>query len=136
MTESIETIRIAAVGDLHCARGAAGALKPVFAEIVESADVLVLCGDLTDQGLPEEASTLAREIRAAAMIPTVAVLGNHDVEAGKEQEVRRILREAGVTVLDGDTAEFFGVGFAGPTRPAWAISARRVAASPLYSDLT
>jgi Icc-related predicted phosphoesterase len=78
-----------------------------------SADVLVLCGDFTDYGLPEEARILARELNTAVKIPVIAVLGNHDFEAGRQHEIREILVDAGVTVLDGEATEIEGVGFAG-----------------------
>jgi Icc-related predicted phosphoesterase len=85
----------------------------VFAAAREAADVLLVCGDLTDFGLPEEATLLAGELAAAEGLPIVAVLGNHDFEGGKEGELRRILADAGVIVLDGDSCEIGGVGFAG-----------------------
>lgn len=108
-----EIVRVAAVGDLHCAKTTApGHLHALFTQVAEHADVLVLCGDLTDYGLPEEARLLAREL-AAARVPIVAVLGNHDYESEKADEVRQILAEAGVTVLDGDGVEVRGIGFAG-----------------------
>ncbi len=109
-----DIVRIAAVGDLHYGRTATqGSLQPVFAQITESADVLVLTGDLTDYGLAEEARSLAREITSSLKIPSVAVLGNHDYESGQHEEIRRILLDAGVVTLDGDTTEVHGVGFAG-----------------------
>lgn len=109
-----DIVRIAAVGDLHYGKNAAqGSLQPLFAQITESADVLVLAGDLTDYGLPEEARALAREITSSLKIPAVAVLGNHDWESGQHDEIRRILLDAGVVTLDGDTTEVHGVGFAG-----------------------
>jgi Icc-related predicted phosphoesterase len=79
---------------------------------MESADILALCGDLTDTGLPEEAHLLAKEF-AAAKLPTVAVLGNHDYESGCVPELKQILGDAGIRVLDGDGYEIDGVGFAG-----------------------
>jgi Icc-related predicted phosphoesterase len=106
-------LRIAAVGDIHVSRTGQGTFQPLFAQISATADVLVLCGDFTDYGLPEEARILAREISAALKIPVIAVLGNHDYEAGKEQEIRQILTDVGVTVLDGEATEVQGVGFAG-----------------------
>jgi Icc-related predicted phosphoesterase len=72
----------------------------------------VLTGDLTDYGLPEEARILAKEL-ASARIPIVTVLGNHDVESDKQEEVRHILSDAGVVVLDGDATEIHGIGIAG-----------------------
>lgn len=108
-----ETVRIAAIGDLHCTKTSQGVLQPIFAKASESADVLLLCGDLTDYGLPEEAHVLAKELNNALNIPIIAVLGNHDFESGKPQEVRQILVEAGVQVLDGEVCEEQGIGFAG-----------------------
>jgi Icc-related predicted phosphoesterase len=113
MTSAKELVRLAAVGDLHCDKTSEGALQPLFAQASELADALILCGDLTDYGLPEEAHILAKELTAAAKIPVVAVLGNHDYESGKQDEVRQILTAAGVTLLDGDSCEVKGVGFAG-----------------------
>lgn len=114
MPDSVSrAIRIAALGDLHYSRSSQGALIPLLSHVGDDADVLVLCGDLTDYGLPEEASILARDLQTAVRIPMVGVLGNHDYESGQEVEVARILRESGVTLLDGDTTEIKGVGFAG-----------------------
>jgi Icc-related predicted phosphoesterase len=114
MSPPRKTVRIAALGDLHYSRTApAGSLQPLFAQITEAADVLLLCGDLTDYGLAEEARALGREITAALKIPTVAVLGNHDYESGQQEEIRRILLDAGVVPLDGDTVDILGIGFAG-----------------------
>jgi Icc-related predicted phosphoesterase len=106
-------VRIAAMSDIHVTKTSQGALTSVFAQVSERADVLVMCGDLTDYGLPEEARVLAREIATALRVPCVTVLGNHDFEAGKADDVRQALTDAGVTVLDGDACEIQGVGFAG-----------------------
>src|SRR4029078_13124573 len=107
-------VRVAAVGDLHCTKNSQGAFQPLFAAIREAADVLLIAGDLTDYGLPEEAQILTREL-STLRLPVVAVLGNHDRESGMEDEVRQILSEGGVTVLDGDACEIKGVGIAGVT---------------------
>jgi Icc-related predicted phosphoesterase len=107
-------IRVAALGDVHCTENSTGQLQPLFTQIAEAADIMVLCGDLTDHGLPQQAHVLAKELAGSAhKIPTVAVLGNHDFESGHPDDVRHILQEAGVTVLDGDACEVKGVGFAG-----------------------
>jgi Icc-related predicted phosphoesterase len=111
---SKEIVRIAAVGDLHHGKQAVqGSLQPLFAQITEMADILVLCGDLTDYGHADEGRALAREITSAVKIPCVGVLGNHDFESGQQAEISKILTDAGVSMLDGDSAEFQGVGFAG-----------------------
>jgi Icc-related predicted phosphoesterase len=108
-----QAVRLAAVGDLHIRKASQGVLQPVLASVNERADVLLLCGDLTDYGLPEEAQVLARELTSAVRIPMIAVLGNHDLESNQQVEVCRILADAGVKLLDGDTCEVKGVGFAG-----------------------
>jgi Icc-related predicted phosphoesterase len=105
--------RIAAIGDLHITKKSAGIWQPIFVQANERADVLLLAGDLTDYGLPEEAHILANELARTVKIPMIAVLGNHDFESGKEDVVKAILAEAGVVVLDGDTHEVGDVGFVG-----------------------
>lgn len=106
-------VRIAAVSDIHYSRAAQGSLVPLFTQITEEADILLLPGDLTDYGLAEEARVLAKDLTAAVKIPIVAVLGNHDYEAGEVAEVREIFIGAGVHLLDGDAVEVQGIGFAG-----------------------
>ena len=112
MTSGNDVIRLAAMGDIHCTKSSQGALQPLFAQIAREADVLLLCGDLVDYGLPEEAHVLVNEL-AVAKIPKIGVLGNHDYECGREQEVKQILCDGGVQLLDGDACEVDGIGFAG-----------------------
>jgi Icc-related predicted phosphoesterase len=104
--------RVAAVGDLHCTVDSKGRLHELFTRASQEADVIALCGDLTDYGLPEEAHVLAGEL-AGARVPVVGVLGNHDHESGRQIEVAQILTEAGMKVLDGDAVQLAGIGFAG-----------------------
>src|SRR3954469_18162032 len=112
--EMKEHLRIAAVADIHVKKAAPfGVLKPLFDAASAEADVLLLCGDVTDYGLVEEAKILAREITASLRIPSIGVLGNHDFESGKAEEGVKILTDAGVTMLDGGSHEIEGVGFAG-----------------------
>ena len=106
-------MRVAAVADLHCSRTSAGSFHDLFAQARQSADVLLLCGDLTDYGLPEEAQLLVKDLAAAEGMPILGVLGNHDYESAKVPEVTRILCDAGIHVLDGTSFEVHGVGFAG-----------------------
>jgi Icc-related predicted phosphoesterase len=106
-------VRLAALGDIHCGKTSQGAYHDLFRFINENADVFVLCGDLTDHGLPEEAQVLAREMNSLLKVPTVAVLGNHDWHAGKHQEIEKVMTDAGIHMLDGDACEVHGVGFAG-----------------------
>jgi Icc-related predicted phosphoesterase len=91
----------------------AASLHEAFAEISRAADMLLLCGDLTDYGLPEEADELVADIRAAVRIPMLAVLGNHDFESGQSELLCKVLDDAGVNVLNGEAVEIAGVGFAG-----------------------
>jgi Icc-related predicted phosphoesterase len=105
-------IRVAALGDLHCTQASQGVVQSLFSHIAESADLLLLAGDLTDHGRPEEAHVLAREL-SALRIPVVAVLGNHDFESDQQDQVRDIIAGIGATVLDGDACEVHGIGIAG-----------------------
>ena len=106
------TVRIAAIADLHYQRTSHGVLQSLFSAIAESADVLLICGDLVHLGLPEETEVLANELKVVK-IPIIAVLGNHECESDKQEEVKAILKDTGITLLDGTACEFFGVGFAG-----------------------
>ena len=94
-------IRIAAVGDLHAGADAAAQLEQAFANVGEDADVLLLAGDLTRTGDPDEARVLADALRDAA-IPVIAVLGNHDHHSDRADAVRDELGEVGVRVVEGD----------------------------------
>lgn len=107
-----DLVRVAAVGDLHCTKTSEGSFQQLFASIAASADVLLLAGDLTDYGLPDEARVLARAL-SSVRLPIAAVLGNHDMESGREVDVQQILTEVGVTMLDGDATELKGIGIAG-----------------------
>ena len=74
--------------------------------------MVLLAGDLTDTGQPEEARVLAREL-SMLRAPGVAVLGNHDYESGHQEEVSHILSDSGITILDGEACEVHGIGIAG-----------------------
>jgi Icc-related predicted phosphoesterase len=106
------SLRLAAVGDLHVGENARRPYREMFARISQEADVLALCGDLTNFGKTPEAEILAEDLQACT-IPVVGVLGNHDYECGQPHEVCRILHQAGVKLLEGEAYEIDGVGFAG-----------------------
>ena len=76
------------------------------------ADVLVIGGDLTDLGQPDQAEMLL-EILDACLVPVIATLGNHDHESGKAAEVSRRFVESGVHLLDRSSVVVDGVGFSG-----------------------
>jgi Icc-related predicted phosphoesterase len=114
MAATKDFIRLAAVGDLHYGKGSRGQLQPLFNALARvEADILLLLGDLTDYGIPDEAVELARELTSGIKIPIIGVLGNHDFEGGAVSEITRILTESGVKLLDGETIEVQGIGFAG-----------------------
>ncbi|EYF00955.1 metallophosphoesterase family protein [Chondromyces apiculatus] len=98
--------RLAATSDLHC-RGIDQVvrLKELFRAVNDGAQGLVMCGDLTDHGLIDEAKALADAL-TELKVPCAAVLGNHDLENGAAHEICQILKAAGVHVLDGDHVEF------------------------------
>lgn len=119
-------IRIAAVGDVHLGEDARGRMRPALDQLGEQADVLLLAGDLTRHGTVAEARVVADEFGGLA-VPVVAVLGNHDHHDERPDEVTAVLRDGGITVLEGETATVgvdghtlgvagvkgFGGGFAG-----------------------
>jgi uncharacterized protein len=105
-------VRVAVTGDVHFDGLSRGALVPLFADICRAAEILVMCGDLTTHGEPNQIKGLMHELEGVN-IPIVTVLGNHDYEAGAEDEVIAILRERGVHVLDGTNVVIEGIGFAG-----------------------
>ncbi|MFI7319869.1 metallophosphoesterase [Streptomyces venezuelae] len=94
-------IRIAAVGDIHMGLDSQGVLRPAFETLPDCADVLLLAGDLTRHGTPEEAEVVAREVTGLP-VPVVAVLGNHDHHDEQPEAVTAVLRDAGVRVLEGE----------------------------------
>lgn len=111
---SDRTIRIAALGDLHYRTGTDGKFRTAISEISDTADILLLCGDIIDYGLPDEARALMKDIsETAKRITIIAVLGNHEFESGKVEEVVQIMKGGGITILDGEACEIQGVGFAG-----------------------
>jgi Icc-related predicted phosphoesterase len=108
-----KTIRIAALGDVHCTKSGVGHFSPIFKQMAQDADIIAVCGDLTDYGLVQEAEVVVQEMAPAFRVPVLAVLGNHDFESGKNKELTHIFRNAGINMLDGDSREFYGVGFVG-----------------------
>lgn len=105
-------MKIAAVGDLHIRETDIGKWEEYFKAVSDEADVLLLCGDLTDTGRVAEAEILAHELKACS-IPIVAVLGNHDYERDHQKGIRKALVKENVHLLDGDCIVIDGVGFAG-----------------------
>ncbi len=103
---------VACIGDLHVREDEPNAFRELFVDASKEAGALVLCGDLTDTGTPRQAEVLAEELRACT-IPVIGVLGNHDYETGHADEVRDILKNAGVKLLDGQSCEVNGVAFVG-----------------------
>lgn len=93
-------IRVAAVGDVHFGSDSAGLLSPYLRQLPDKADILLLAGDLTKAGRPDEAAVLAEELAHVA-VPIVAVLGNHDYHEDEQDKISAILADAGVIVLEG-----------------------------------
>ena len=106
-------LRIGAVGDLHWPRIGEEELRGLFTQLGEQSDVVLLCGDITDYGKPEEELQYVAHLSILKGIPILAVLGNHDYECGQADRVTDILERHSVRVLDGTAMEVRGVGFAG-----------------------
>lgn len=98
-----ETVRLAAAGDIHCSEENRDQVAAGFEEIRGRADLVLLAGDLTTYGEPGEAAVLADIVRGLEL-PVYVVLGNHDWHADRADEVTATLREAGIVVLDGESA--------------------------------
>jgi Icc-related predicted phosphoesterase len=125
-------IRVAAVGDVHLDKDVLGRYRPALDDIGARADVLLLAGDLTRHGTVAEAGCVAQEF-GGLDVPVVAVLGNHDHHSDQAPQLTSTLRQAGITVLEGDTFELdtpggrlgvagvkgFGGGFAGKCASAF-----------------
>jgi uncharacterized protein len=96
-------LRIAAAGDLHCSEQRRDEVAESIAALAGKADLVLLAGDLTTTGEPEQAQVLA-DACAPLEVPVFAVLGNHDWHAGHRDELVMVLQDAGVRVLDRDWA--------------------------------
>jgi Icc-related predicted phosphoesterase len=96
-------IRIAAAADVHASGASADRLESAFADLAGKADVVLLAGDLTTRGEPDEAEVLAAACRKLD-VPVFAVLGNHDHHAQRADELKDVLATAGVRVLDREVA--------------------------------
>lgn len=105
-------MRIAATADLHYTPQRYGTIREQLGRVRDDADLLILAGDLTNYGQPEEMEGLLNAL-VRLRLPTVAVLGNHDYESGAESQLMRMMTDAGIKVLDGTAYERDGVGFAG-----------------------
>jgi Icc-related predicted phosphoesterase len=107
-------VRIAAAGDIHCAPENRDAVLTAFDAIEGEADVVLLAGDLTTHGEPEQAEVLAEACRGMET-PVVAVLGNHDLHAGRADELAEVLAGAGIEMLERShtTLRDCGIGIAG-----------------------
>ncbi len=96
-------LRIAAAGDLHYSEHRREEALQALANLDGRADLVLLAGDLTTHGEPEQAAVLA-EACAPLEIPVFAVLGNHDWHANRRDELVAALTEGGIRVLDRDWA--------------------------------
>jgi Icc-related predicted phosphoesterase len=105
-------LRIGAIGDLHVREQPHGEYRGFFAKASKRADVLLLCGDLTQMGLVAEAENLASDLSSCS-IPVLGVLGNHDHQSGQGDEIKKILKAAKMVLLEDGPYEYEGVGFAG-----------------------
>jgi Icc-related predicted phosphoesterase len=95
----VRQVRVAAVGDVHLDEDVLGRYRPALEHLPEKADILLIAGDLTRHGTPEEARCVAVEFGGLS-VPVVAVLGNHDYHRDRADEVTKILEDVGITVLE------------------------------------
>ncbi len=112
MADENKKQRIAAVGDIHVKESDKGKWIEYFKEVSKQADILLICGDLTDTGDEGEAQVLSEELRGCS-IPVVGVLGNHDFEKGRHKLIRQIVQKENIHILDGESVVINNIGFAG-----------------------
>src|ERR671933_1421009 len=93
------TIRVAAAGDVHCSEANREETAAAFASIDGTVDLILLAGDLTTHGEPDQGQVLADACRALAT-PVVAILGNHDWHVNRVPELVAVLKDAGIEILD------------------------------------
>lgn len=93
------TIRVAAAGDIHCSDENREQVAQAFADVGQTTDLILLAGDLTAYGHPEQAEVLADACRDLG-VPVLAVLGNHDWHLNRRNELVEVLIEAGIEVLE------------------------------------
>ncbi|HEX6944908.1 MAG TPA: metallophosphoesterase [Casimicrobiaceae bacterium] len=94
-------VRVAAAGDIHVEDHNGDAVAEAFRTIGDQADVILLAGDLTTHGEPEQAELFV-SARRETDLPVVAVLGNHDWHSpGHHDEFVSVLRAGGIEVLEG-----------------------------------
>jgi Icc-related predicted phosphoesterase len=105
-------MRIAATADIHFSPQSYDRIREPLSHVRDEADVLVIAGDLTNYGKPDEMHSLLNAL-VRLRIPIIAVLGNHDYESCQEQELMKMMTTEGIKVLDGSSYERDGVGFAG-----------------------
>jgi Icc-related predicted phosphoesterase len=105
-------MKIAAMGDIHIGPKVSEPVKAAFESVPLHAEMLVFAGDLTNHGTPQEIN-ICMELLQQIQLPVVAVLGNHDYESGLHEEFSKRLIESGIHLLDGNTCEINGIGFAG-----------------------
>ena len=98
-------VRIAAAGDVHVRETHRRQVADAFARAGEGVDAILLAGDLTTHGEPEQAEVLAAACRPLD-VPVIAVLGNHDWHVNRRDELVAVLEDAGVVVLDPGVATF------------------------------
>jgi Icc-related predicted phosphoesterase len=92
-------VRIAAAGDLHCRPSQRAEVAAAFASVADGVDAILLAGDLTTHGEPDQAAVLADACRELNL-PVVTVLGNHDWHSNRRDELVEVLEDAGIVVLD------------------------------------
>ncbi len=105
-------MKILALGDLHCRLDTTDLMQKLVGELGHNFDVMLLAGDLTNNGLVEEAEVLARQL-TSFHVPVISILGNHDHEKGKAEQITTVMRQAGLIMLDGTAFEVGDLGVVG-----------------------
>jgi Icc-related predicted phosphoesterase len=93
------SIKLAAAGDIHCNEDNREQTATAFREIDGTVDLILLAGDLTTHGEPEQGAMVAAAVQGLG-VPILAVLGNHDWHVNRRDELVAVLHEGGIDVLE------------------------------------
>ena len=118
-------MKLAAIGDLHCTDRSQGEIRRMLEGVDREARVLLLAGDLTNCGLLVDGEVLIEEL-GQLRLPKIAVLGNHDHENDRADELGMALSAAGVHMLNSSTCVIDGIGFVGAKGFGGGFGQRRI----------
>ena len=112
--EGAPRLKIVHLSDLHGKRFGKNSVKLIDKVTKESPDFIAITGDIIHLYTPKNITVAAEVVSALNEIaPVLFVAGNHEMRNKGYRNLRKILIEAGVTVLDDRVEEVCGITVAG-----------------------